>query len=544
MLLAEPVARVTLLEGQVAALTENNRQLREEVDRLQQEKKVLRLKIDALSRKLFGRSSEKLNPGQLQLLFDTLAQEALTTANPGSGPAPEDPAAPGGPSPDTTPAAPGPPPANVRKKRSLAELIENLPATTIVLTPAEVEADPAAWRATGAAETTRLLDYTPGHFSVRIILRPKYVPVDNPFAAPITAPLYQLQARCIATPRLLANTLVLRFEQHLPYYRIEQLYARAGVPLSRQTLSGWAGMAADASGLILAATKEEVFADGYVQADETPIKYQDPERKGVCGTGYFWVFHNPVRNLSYFAWRTGRGTACLESIVPADFKGIIQCDGYSAYQAFAKQRATAGNPIQLAGCMAHTRRKFYEAKAEGEDPAWFLLQIQNLYQIESRLRDCRAGPGIIRSERQTHSLPILQQIKTRLDDLSARRKHLPQSLTGLAITYALGQWEKLLVFLQDGRIQIDNNLAENTIRPTAIGKKNWLFIGDPKSGDRAAAFYTLIGNCHRAGIDAQAYLTDLFTRLPLPTETTRTIQGLTPHGWATAHKPTVETPKA
>jgi hypothetical protein len=276
--------------------------------------------------------------------------------------------------------------------------------------------------------------------------------------------------------------------------------------------------------------------------DETPIKYQDPERKGVCGTGYFWVFYNPVRNLSYFAWRTGRGTACLGSIVPAGFKGIMQCDGYSAYNAFAKQRAVHGTPIQLAGCMAHVRRKFFEAKAEGEDSTWFLLQIQKLYQIESRLRDCRAGPGIIRSERQTHSQPVLQQIKTRLDDLSVRRKHLPQSLTGLAITYALGQWEKLLVFLQDGQVQIDNNLAENAIRPTAIGKKNWLFIGDPKAGDRAAAFYTLIGNCHRAGIDAQAYLTDLFTRLANPAQTTKSLHSLTPQGWAADRKSAAQTP--
>ena len=203
-------------------------------------------------------------------------------------------------------------------------------------------------------------------------------------------------------------------------------------------------MPAEASGRILAATRDEVFADGYVQAEEPPIiKYQDPERKGVCSTGYFWGFYNPVKNLRYFAWRTGRGTGCLQSIVPAGFKGLIQCDGYNTYNAFTKQRA-ASAPLPLAGCMAHVRRKFLEAKAEGEDSAWFLLQIQNLYRIESRLRDCRAGPGIIRRERQTHSLPVLQQIKTRLDDLSARRNHLPQSLTGLAITYALGPWEKLL----------------------------------------------------------------------------------------------------
>jgi transposase len=539
MTTCEPTAREVLLEEQVASLTGELQQLREEVERLQQEKRVLRLKIDALSRKLFGRSSEKLNPEQLQLIFDTIAQEAAAAA--ATAPA-EDPAA-GSSAPDTSPAAAGPPAPPVRKKRSLAELIENLPSSTIVLTPAEVQANPEAWRATGTSEETKLLDYTPGHFSVTIILRPKYVPVDHPFQAPITAPLNLLQARCIATPRLLANTLVLRFEQHLPYYRIEQLYARAGVPLSRQTLCGWAGMAANATNIIHLATKEEVFAGGYVQADETPVKYQDPTRKGVCGTGYFWVFYNPMRNLCYFAWRTGRGADSLGSIVPADYRGIIQCDGWKAYNRFVKDRAAKGYVIQLAGCMAHARRYFFNAKAEGEDATWVLLQMQKLYQIEARLRDSRAGPDIIRSERQTHSLPILQQIKIRLDDLAARRKHLPQSLTGEAIGYTLGQWDKLLVFLQDGRVHIDNNLVENTIRPSAIGKKNWLFMGDPKSGERAALFYTLIGNCHRAGIDAQSYLTDLFTRLADPAQTTKTLQDLTPQGWAAARKAAAKTPE-
>jgi transposase len=301
-------------------------------------------------------------------------------------------------------------------------------------------------------------------------------------------------------------------------------------------------MAARASSIIHAATKEEVFADDYVQADETPVKFQDPVRKGVCGTGYFWVFYNPVRNLSYFAWRTGRGADCLDSIIPADFQGTIQCDGFQVYQRVAKIRAAMGRTIQLGGCLAHGRRYFYDARAEGEDATWVLLQIQKLYQIEARLRGSRAGPDDIKSERQTHSLPILQQIKERLDDLAARRKHLPRSLTGEAITYTLGQWDKLLVYLEDGRFQIDNNLVENSIRPTAIGKKNWLFMGDPKSGASAAQFYTLIGNCHRAGIDAQSYLTDLFTRLAHPAQTTRSLHSLTPHGWAADQKAAAETP--
>ena len=391
---------------------------------------------------------------------------------------------------------------------------------------------------------TLTIDYTPGRFSALIILRPKYVRIEAPHEPPVTAPLHLLQDRCMATPRLLANTFILRFEQHLPYYRIEQLYARAGMPISRQTLSCWAGMAAEACGLILAATKAEVFADGYVQADETPVKYQDPARKGSCGTGYLWVFFNPVRNLCYFAWRTGRGAACLESIVPPDFKGILQCDGYSAYNSFIKTRATAGHTIRLAGCLAHVRRRFFDARAEGEDALWVLAEIQKLYRIEADLRESRAGPDNILTTRQLHSAPILRSIKTRLDDLLARRRHLPRSLTGEAISYALGQWDKLEVFLTDGRVQPDNNLTENAIRPTAIGKKNWLFMGDPKGGDRAAVFYTLITNCHRARADAQAYLSDLFTRLPLPQETTGNLARLPPHGWSAERQAAASAPPA
>ena len=302
------------------------------------------------------------------------------------------------------------------------------------------------------------------------------------------------------------------------------------LPLQRQTLCGWMGMAHEASGLVIEHIKRNVFADGYVQCDETPIKYQDPQREGVCGTGYLWVIYNPVRNVCLFAWSTSRAAATLESIVPKDFQGIIQCDGYSAYEAFLKQPIRAGS-IALAGCLAHARRKFFEAKAEGEDPQWVLGQVQQLYHIEARLREARAGPEEVQSTRQQHSAPIMARIKARLQHLQASRKHRPRSLTGEAITYALNQWDKLNVFLRDGRVQIDNNLVENTIRPSAIGKKNWLFMGDAQTGARAATFYTLIGNCHRVGIDATTYLTDLFKRLP--TETNQTVHRLTPQAWAT-----------
>lgn len=510
---------IKTLQAQIATLMQDYAQLK-------QDNAVLRLKIDTMARKLFGKSSEKLDPEQLQLVFDALQKgdpnselkkPEASGLNADNSEADEATA----PTATTKPAK--------RKKRSLEELIEGLPVTDVIIEPEAVKANPEAWRCMGE-EVTKLIDYTPGRFNCERIIRRKYVRIEAAHEAPIIAPLPTLQERCIATPKLIAHTLSNRFELHLPYYRIGQMYARQGVAIPRQTLCGWTGMAHDASALIMKAIKREVFADGYVQIDETPIKYQDPERQGVCGTGYLWVVHNPVRNLSYMEWHTGRGAVCLERLVPADYTGIIQCDGYGVYTTFIQSKTRSADNMTLAGCLAHARRKFFEAKAEGENPQWVLLQIQQLYQIEAQLREARASPIEVRTRRQEQSAPILARIKTKLQELQQSRLHRPRSLTGEAISYTLNQWAKLTVYLRDGRVQIDNNLVENTIRPSAIGKKNWLFMGDAKSGDRAATFYTLIGNCHRQKINAEAYLADMLTRLS--SATTKTVDQLTPHAWA------------
>lgn len=513
-------AHDSLLQQELATLREMVEALKAENEQLKQHNHILRLKVDAMARKLFGRSSESLDPAQLQMVFDALQEGAAPDAA-------KKPDASGSAAFDSEVEA-GEAKAARRKRRTLDELVAGLPVTEVLIDPEEVKAEPEAWACIGAEET-RLIDYTPGRFECQKLVRRKYVRKDARHMPPITAPLHTLQDRCIATPRLLAHTAASHFELHLPYYRIAQMYAREGLPIERQTLGGWMGMTHEASRLIIEQIKRDVFADDYVQCDETPVKYQDPERQGVCGTGYLWVCHNPVRNVSLFAWRTGRAAACLEEIMPQDFHGIIQCDGYSAYESFASSPARAGG-IQLAGCLAHMRRKFFEAQAEGEDPQWVLGQVQQLYQIEARLREARAGPEEVMRTRQEHSAPVMERIKARMEQLHHSRKHLPQSLTGKALSYARNQWDKLCVFLREGRVQIDNNLVENTIRPSAIGKKNWLFMGDATTGDRAATFYTLIGNCHRQGINAEAYLTDIFQRLP--TETNQTVHRLTPKAWA------------
>ena len=531
MMMPDSPRDASLLQQENATLREMNKTLQaqigtltQRIEQLTQDNAVLRLKVDAMARKLFGKSSEKLDPAQLQMVF-----EALQNEGPGSELKKSEAS---GSNADNSEAEAdkGVSVAKPvkRRKRTLEDIIEGLPVVDVILEPEAVKAEPEAWRCMGE-EVTKLINYTPGRFNCERLIRRKYVRKEAAYEAPIIAPLPTLQDRCIATPKLIAHTLSNRFELHLPYYRIEQMYERAGVPIPRQTLCGWSGMAHDACALIMKAIKREVFADGYVQIDETPVKYQDPERQGLCGTGYLWVVHNPVRNISLFEWHTGRAAACLESLVPPEFTGLIQCDGYSAYESFIKSPARKGS-IQLAGCLAHARRKFFEAKAEGTDPQWVLLQMQHLYQIEARLREARAGPLEARALRQEQSVPILARIKAQLDELERSHRHRPRSLTGAAISYALNQWDKLTLYVRDGRVQIDNNLVENTIRPSAIGKKNWLFMGDARSGARAATFYTLIGNCHREGINAEAYLTDIFTRLP--GETNQTVHRLIPKAWA------------
>jgi len=212
--------------------------------------------------------------------------------------------------------------------------------------------------------------------------------------------------------------------------------------------------------------------------------------------------------------------------------GIIQCDGYGAYRSFS-QNPQRKQQIQLAGCWAHARRKFYEAKDHTPDAAIALAQIQKLYLIEEELREARASPEQCAAKRQQQSRPILEELHRWLVKLQRDHTHRPQSSMGLAISYALNQWPALSVFLHEGRVRMDNNAIENAIRPSAVGKKNWLFVGGAHTGDRAATFYTLMGNCRSLGVDAYVYLKDLFSTLP--TLTNHQVKTLTPMAWAKRH---------
>lgn len=474
-------------------MTNREAQLEAELSEARLENKLLREKVDLLARMIYGQKSEKIDLGQLSLLQGLAPKkaEAPAAVEPDAGAAKK---------------------TKARRNPQGPRLPENLPVKEVMLDPDEVKAEPEQWRLMGQ-EVSDQLDYEPARFCKRRLIRRKYVRRDQPFAPPVIAPLPPgLQERCLATPDLIAQVVASKYADHLPLYRQEQIYKRRhGVSIPRQTLCRWVSLAA----YWLKPVYDEIIRQQqgrpYLQVDETPIRYLEPG-KGKAGQGYFWVSSEPGGDVIYH-WHPSRAADCINKVIHADFSGTLQCDGYRAYVSFQKQRA---GPIELAACWAHARRKFFEAKER--DPtiiAWILRQIAGLYQIEKRLRKHKAGPALRTAVRASESAPILKRIKRAL--IIFKPRYLPKSKLGKAIDYALGQWQGLEVFANNGKVEIDNNLVENAIRPSAIGKKNWLFIGSEESGQTSAILYTIIESAKRHKLEPYTYILHLLNKLPKAT---------------------------
>ena len=492
----------------------------ERIAALEKENQLLREKIHLLVRKIFGAKSEKLDAAQLELLLTGMEGPA-----PGKSEASSELPPPNG---DTLEAIP----AGHDKTRGArrTRLPEHLPVEEQVIDPDFVTEEPDKWRCIGQ-EVTEQLDYRPGRFFRRRLIRRKYVSRRTPEAPPVTAPLHILQDRCLAAPGLLAHVIVGKYCDHLPLYRQEQIFkTRHGVLIPRQTLARWMVLAADWLRPLYRLIKTTVMDGDYVQIDETPVRYLSPGN-GRTKLGYLWVVRRPGGDC-VFHWHTGRGLSCLEAIMPPGWRGRIQCDGYVTYGALAKRRAGA---ITLISCMAHIRRGFFDAKeSEPRRAGWVLRQMRNLYALERRLRKIKAGPRLCQAHRTAGAAPIFKRLRQGLDFFHRSGRHLPQSPMGKALSYALGQLPKLQAYLDDGRVEIDNNGTENAIRPTALGKKNYLFFGDADAGETSAILYTIIESARRRGLDPEAYLNDVLTRLP--TMKQKEIESITPAAWAEARK--------
>jgi len=486
-------------------LKAENEKLRRSVASLTVEVAFLRQKLDALAKRYFGKKTEKLSPDQLQLLLSGLEQtqeEALEEAE-------EPPAR----------------PTRKRQRKTRMQIPDNLPVEDELIIPEEVKVEPQSWKEIGR-EVLEQLDYQPGRFFKRRIIRPKYVRRDLKHQAPIIVPApAQLIERGMAAPGLLAQILTSKFCDHLPYYRQEQIFkSRYGVWIARQQMVRWTNQCVGWLEGIHKVMSQEMAQSSYLQVDETPVTYLDRDVNGGSAKGFLWTYLQPGVQVVY-DWHSSRAATCLQSILGNSFSGKLQCDGYSAYQRFASDNPSA----KLHGCWAHMRRKFYESQElHPRIVGWILRHIQQLYQWEDQLRTSRAGPNLRHSMRTSHHKLVCQRLFKAFENLSSRI--LPKSNLGKALNYALNQRESLERVLDAGEVELDNNLVENAIRPTAIGKKNWLFMGSKESGHCSAVVYTLVQSCRMIGVEPSAYLRDVLEHLP--TLTNQEIGEWTPMKWA------------
>lgn len=374
-------------------------------------------------------------------------------------------------------------------------------------------------------EKSERMEYVPARLKRQIILRPKLACSCGRGTVSI-APLPPAPIeKGLPGPGLLAQVVLSKFADHTPLYRQQQQFARLGVTLPRTTLCDWIEKSAELLQPIVRAMKEDLICGDYLQVDETPVRVMDPDVQGKCAIGFLWVAGRPGGDV-IFEFKKGRNKACALELL-GDFTGRLQRDGYGVYGSIVRDRPDL-TPV---GCLAHGRRKFIEAlKDEPKQAQWFVGEIRKLYLIEKHARDNRFDPTQRQDLRQKMAQPVWEGMTSRLKELqSDPNRYLPKSPMAKALHYAQSEWTVWQAYLADGVLEIDNNLTENAIRPSALGKKNWLFIGHPEAGWRSAVIYSLLVSCRRRGIDTWEYLNDVFRRLPGATN--QQIQEFTPARW-------------
>lgn len=356
--------------------------------------------------------------------------------------------------------------------------------------------------------------------------RPKYGPCGQECGPGVA--IADLPPRLLPQSKLglgLAVFLLLsRFDDHVAYYTLERNFLeRFHAVIPRQQMVQWVEKIAHLLLVIYHLIWEELKAGGYLQVDETPVKVLDPEVKGKAATGYLWFYSAPEGDV-LLEFCDGRSRAGPQARLEG-FKGTIQSDAYSVYDCL---RRHSNGALKRIGCLGHSRRKFYKALKESvSEGLWFILKIRELYRIEDELKDCTAEQR--RRGRLEKAPALWLEMKRRADQLQTDPRVLPGSTLGKAVSYFLNEYTAMVGYLRDGRFEIDNNLVENDVRPSAVGRRRWLCIGHPDAGWRSAVIYTIIQSCRRRGINPQEYLTDVLKRLP--SMTTEQARELAPSRW-------------
>lgn len=330
-------------------------------------------------------------------------------------------------------------------------------------------------------EVSDTVEYTPASLYIRRIIRPKYAPKEGEGVIKIASLPSKPIDKGIAGSSLLAWLLVSKFVDHMPFYRIRQQFKREydwEVPSS--TINDWFASVCTLLKPLYDRMRQKILESGYIQADESYIKVQDNRKKKTTHRGYQWVYNGVEENLILFDYRKGRDENGPKEFL-REYRGWLQVDGYNVYD-----RIGARKGIDLVGCHVHARRKFYEAKEYDRKRAEYALEIYRaLYDIEKRC--CDMSSEHRKAYRNTHSRPVLEEFRQWLDEQAV--VVLPKSPIGNAVRYSIRQWHKLIRVLDDGRLEMDNNLIENKIRPLALGRKNYLFAGSHSAAQRIAMMY-------------------------------------------------------
>ena len=347
-------------------------------------------------------------------------------------------------------------------------------------------------------EVTVELEYEPGKLFVNRFVRPKYATAGNETV--IVAPMIERPLpKAIAGPGLLSQIIIDKYVDHLPLYRQMERFKREGVNIPYSTITDWISATSKLITPLYEALVKLVLASDYLHADESPIKVLDKDKKGQTHRGYFWVYHNSIDRLVLFDYRQGRGREGPMEIL-RDFKGHLQTDGYAVYDLFKDNK-----DITVLHCMAHARRMFFEAQDNDLPRATYAMEeIQKLYAIERRAKEENLHPEQILTLRQTQSAPLLQSLGQWMKEQYVQT--LPKSSIGKALGYSIERWKELTMYTSDGKLNIDNNPVENSIRPVAIGRKNYLFAGSHEAAQRSAMLYSLMGTCKLHGINPVVYL--------------------------------------
>lgn len=517
--------------------TEKNEYLKEinskqasQIDALELRIKELSAQIAYLNRQLFGRKSEKLqpyNPLQMDLFTDMLPDTPAEEVDPATETVVKEVV------------------IDKKQARKNRMMLENLPVLKRDIIDVE-GIDLTRYRKIGE-EVTQVIEHEPGKLYIREIVRIKYglidptEPVKTGEGIKIVPMLILPIYKGVAGPSLLAEILLQKYEYHMPFYRQIKQFEHLGIKgLTESTVDGWYKQVMLLLRPLYEALKKEVFKSDYCQADETTIPVMD-KHKHKASKEYLWMVRAVMERLVFFHYDNGsRAGAVIESLARENmFKGYLQCDGFAGYESAFKTSLD----VSLVNCMAHIRRKFeYALEQDKTNSEYALSKIQQLYRIEKECDKGELSAEERKERRRKEAKPIMVETKGWLEQIAV--KYGSSTLLGKAAGYAYVRWDNMMHYLDDGRIKIDNNLAENEIRPITLGRKNYLFCGNHEAAENMCVISSLLSTCRNHEVNPREYLNDIISRMPYMEKASHEqLVELLPHKWKLIpHEPAVTLP--